>query len=62
MNKSILIGIPIAIIVIVIGIYFVSSGTEFVNESAPEFDSQDTDLEPKKYTQKLTENLSVVAP
>lgn len=61
MNKSILIGVSIAITVILLGMYFVSSGTESVDESTLEFNPQD-DYEPKSYTASLSESVSIKTP
>jgi hypothetical protein len=61
MNKSILIGIPIAIIVILLGIFFVSSYTDFTKEPISEFEPQN-ESEPKRYTQTLSEAVGVNSP
>lgn len=61
MNKSILIGVPIAIIVILFGIYLVSSGTGYVEESSLEI-IPDDEYQPKHYTQSLSEAVSVTTP
>ena len=48
MNKSILIGVPIAVIVILLGVYFVSSDTDFTEEPISEFEPQN-ESEPKQW-------------
>ena len=59
MNKSVLIVIPI--IVSLLGMYFVLSNTENVEESTTEIPSQDEN-KPKHYTQSLSEAVSVTTP
>jgi hypothetical protein len=58
-NKSIIIIIPI--IAILLGMYFVFSDTENAEESTIEIQPED-ESEPKRYTQSLSEAVSVTTP
>jgi hypothetical protein len=61
MNKSVLIGISIAIIAVIVGVYSVSLENNTVEEPTPQSENQG-EYQPKKYTQTLSENIAIKTP
>ena len=60
MNKAIIVGISIAILIALGGIFFMSSDTQIMDD--PNQISELDDYEPKHYSESLTESVTVSIP
>lgn len=61
MNKGLVVGISIAILLILGGIFYMSTDTSTLDTTITESDNFE-DIEPKRYTQSLSESVSLDTP
>lgn len=59
MNKGVIIGIPIAILIVIAGVYVMSSEQKIVDEPIIDSVQNSDSSEPKRYNESLSESVRI---